>query len=54
MAEREVDTVFIIADLAGYTALTEAHGHRQRSDISGSELSHIMSVRRSALQGGRP
>ena len=26
MAQREVEVVFLIADLAGYTALTEAHG----------------------------
>ena len=33
MVDGEVDVVFLIADLAGYTALTEAHGGRQAAQV---------------------
>ena len=33
MVDGEVDVVFLIADLAGYTALTEAHGGRQAAKV---------------------
>ena len=32
MVTQEVDVVFLIADLAGYTALTEAHGNLHDAD----------------------
>lgn len=35
MADGEVDVVFLIADLAGYTALTEAHGGTQAARVIG-------------------
>lgn len=35
MADGEVDVVFLIADLAGYTALTEAHGGTQAAKVIG-------------------
>jgi adenylate cyclase len=45
MVTQEVDVVFLIADLAGYTALTEAHGNlhaadavRRYAEIAGATL----------------
>ena len=46
--EREVDRVFLMTDLSGYTALTEAHGAREAMHV----VSRYVELARAALAPG--
>jgi adenylate cyclase len=41
MAGPATDTTFLFADIAGYTALTEAHGDEQAADVAGAFCSAV-------------
>lgn len=48
MADREVEVVFLIADLSGYTALTEVHGDAHAAEA----VTRYGEIARAALQPG--
>jgi adenylate cyclase len=41
MAESDIERAFLFADIAGYTALTEAHGDEQAADVAASFCSAV-------------